>query len=242
MKILVGYKRVLDYSITARPNAAGTAVELAGQKMSSNPFDDIALEEALRLKEKGAATEVIAVSIGAAEAAETLRTALAMGADRAVHLKTDIAPEPEIIAQAFADLARELGAGFCLMGKQAIDSDSGQTPSMTAQKLGWSQALNALKVEISGTVATVVSEVDGGLQTQVFDLPGVVSVDLRLNTPRFVTMPNIIKARSKPIETRPLAVPAPRVQVTGVFTPSQARKNVMVESLDDLLKHLEGTR
>jgi electron transfer flavoprotein beta subunit len=241
MKILVGFKRVIDYNITARPNAQGTAVELAGVKMSPNPFDEIALEQAVKLKEQGVATEVIALSIGAPECAETLRTALAMGADRAVHIKADGTPDALSIAKAFAQVAKDEGVSLILMGKQAIDTDHGQTPSMVAEVLGWSQALGAYKMELTGTNATVTCEIDGGLETFAFTLPAVVSVDLRLNTPRFVSMPAIIKARSKPIEAKDGITLAPsRIGVTSVFTPKQERKQVMVETLDDLLKHLEA--
>ncbi|MBI1363534.1 MAG: electron transfer flavoprotein subunit beta/FixA family protein [Proteobacteria bacterium] len=241
MKILVGFKRVIDYNITARPNAQGTAVELSGVKMSPNPFDEIALEQAVKLKEQGLATEVVALSIGDAGCAETLRTALAMGADRALHVKTDGTPDALSVAKAFAQVAKDEGVKLVLLGKQAIDTDHGQTPSMVAELLGWPQALNAFKMELTGDDAKVTSEIDGGLETFAFKLPAVVSVDLRLNTPRFVSMPAIIKARSKPIEEKTVdGMAATRVTVKSVFTPKQERKQVMVETLDDLLKHLEA--
>lgn len=241
MKILVGFKRVIDYNITARPNAAGTEVDLAGVKMSPNPFDEIALEQAVKLKEQGIATEVIALSIGAAECAETLRTALAMGADRAVHVKAEGTLGAQSIAKVFKTVAEDEGANLILLGKQAIDTDHGQTASMTAELLGWPQALNAFSMELTATDAKVTCEIDGGLETFAFKLPAVVSVDLRLNTPRFVSMPAIIKARSKPIEEKAVdGLSASRISVKQVFAPKQERKQVMVETLDDLLKNLEG--
>lgn len=240
MKILVGFKRVIDYHLTARPKADGSDVELTGVKMSPNPFDEIALEEALKLKEAGKATEVVAVSIGPEAAKETLRTALAMGADRAIHMPCDVRTDSFTVAQALKTLVDEEKPQLVLLGKQAIDTDSGQTPSMLAELLGWPQALCAYKLELEGAAAKVKCEVDGGLETFAFDLPAVISVDLRLNTPRFVSMPNIIKARSKPIEDRPIAVAASVVVQKEVFAPKQQRKNQMLETVDDLMKHLEG--
>lgn len=240
MKILVGFKRVIDYHITARPKADGSDVDLAGVKMAANPFDEIALEEALKLKEKGLATEVVAVTVGPAAASETLRTALAMGADRAVHIPFDGVADSFGIAEALKALVEEEKPQLVLLGKQAIDSDSGQTPSMLAELLGWPQALNAYKLELSGTNAKVVCEIDGGLETLSFALPAVISVDLRLNQPRFVSMPNIIKARSKPIESKPIAVNATAVAQKRVFTPPQERKREMLETVDDLMKKLEN--
>jgi len=244
MKILVGLKRVIDDRITARPNSAGTAVDLNGVKMAPNPFDEIALEEALKLKEAGKATEVIALGIGGDKTPETLRTALAMGADKAVHVPFDGETDAFDVAQVFAKAANELGAGLVLMGKQAIDSDNGQTPSMTAELLGWPQALNAYSIDLSGQGesmdASVTCEIDGGLETFGFKMPAVISVDLRLNTPRFVKMPDIIKARSKPIDTMEFAFSENRIQIESVVTPKQERKNIIVETADELAQKLEG--
>jgi len=240
MKILVGFKRVIDYRLTARPNAAGTAVDLSGVKMAPNPFDEIALEEALKLKESGKATEVIALGIGDDKTPETLRTALAMGADKAIHVASPASVDGFDIAQVFAKIAKEQGCSLILLGKQAIDTDNGQTPSMTAELLGWSQALNAYKIELEGAVAKVTCEIDGGLETFGFSLPAVISVDLRLNTPRFVKMPDIIKARSKPIETAEFSFSAPRIVTEKVFTPKQARQNILFETTDQLAQKLEG--
>lgn len=240
MKVLVGFKRVIDYRITARPNSAGTAVDLNGVKMAPNPFDEIALEEALKLKEAGKATEIIALGIGDSKTPETLRTALAMGADKAIHVPFEGTTDPFDVAQIFAKVANELGCELILMGKQAIDTDNGQTPSMTAELLGWPQALNAYKIDLNGNQASVTCEIDGGLETFGFKLPAVISVDLRLNTPRFVKMPDIIKARSKPIETMDFAFSENRLQVESVFTPKQERQNIMLETADELAQKLEG--
>ena len=240
MKILVGFKRVIDYRITARPNSTGTAVDLNGVKMAPNPFDEIALEEALKLKEAGKATEVIALGIGDDKTPETLRTALAMGADKAVHVPCATSADAFDIAQVFAKAAHELGCGMVLMGKQAIDTDNGQTPSMTAELLGWPQALNAYSIELNGEDASVTCEIDGGLETFGFKTPAVISVDLRLNTPRFVKMPDIIKARSKPIDTMEFPFAENRIQIDKVFTPKQERQNIIFETTDELAQKLEG--
>lgn len=240
MKILVGFKRVIDYRITARPNSAGTAVDLNGVKMAPNPFDEIALEEALKLKEAGKATEVIALGIGGDKTPETLRAALAMGADKAVHVPFDGETDAFDVAQVFAKAANEVDAGLVLMGKQAIDTDNGQTPSMTAELLGWPQALNAYSIDLNGEDASVTCEIDGGLETFGFKVPAVISVDLRLNTPRFVKMPDIIKARSKPIETMEFTFTENRIQIESVVTPKQERKNIIVETADELAQKLEG--
>lgn len=242
MKILVGFKRVIDYHITARPTADGKKVELNGVKMAPNPFDEIALEEALRLRDAGHATEVVALGIGPEQTKETLRTALAMGADRAIHVPH---PTGELealeVAKAFQAIAQAEGAGLILLGKQAIDSDNGQTPSMVAELLGWPQALNAYKITLDGDKASVVTEIDGGLETFGFTLPAVISVDLRLNEPRFVKMPDIIKARSKPIDTVEHAFAESRVTLSGVFVPPQERKKEILETVDALMTKLEGS-
>lgn len=240
MKILVGFKRVIDYRITARPNGQNTAVDLNGVKMAPNPFDEIALEEALKLKEAGKATEVIALGIGDDKTPETLRTALAMGADKAIHVLSPQNVDAFDVAQVFAKVAKDQGCDLILLGKQAIDTDNGQTPSMAAELLGWPQALNAYKIDVNGTAATVTCEIDGGLETFGFTLPAVISVDLRLNTPRFVKMPDIIKARAKPIEAAEFSFAENRIVIEKVFTPKQQRQNMMFETVDDLAKKLEG--
>ena len=240
MKILVGYKRVIDYRVTARPNKDGTAVDLSGVKMAPNPFDDIALEEALKLKEAGKATEVIALGIGDDKTPETLRTALAMGADKAIHIPHGGGElEPQDVAKAFAEVVKKEDIGLVLMGKQAIDTDHGQTPSILAEDLGWPQALNAFKIEL-GDETHVTCEIDGGLETFAFALPAVISVDLRLNTPRFVKMPDIIKARQKPMEELEHTFGESRMKTKKVYTPPQERKNEVLETVDELVARLEG--
>lgn len=229
MRVLVPFKRTIDYHLTARPNAAGTAVDLAGVKMAPNPFDEIALEEALRLKDKGIATEVVAVSIGNAQVQETLRTALAMGADRAIHLSTADSLTSLQLAELLAQCAKTEQPQLILVGKQAIDTDAGQVPSMLAELLGWPQANNAAQLTVANNTATVVCEADHGTETIEFPLPGVVTVDLRLNTPRLVSMPQIIKARSKPLQVEAVMVnPVPAYECVKVFTPQQARQNKML--------------
>ena len=243
MKILVGFKRTIDYRVTARPNKNGTAVDLDGVKMAPNPFDEIALEEALKLKEAGTASDVVVLGVGDDKTPETLRTALAMGADRAIHIPHtggDIAPLE--VAQAFAEVAEKEKPQLVLMGKQAIDNDHGQTPSMLAELLGWPQALNAYNIALADGGAEVTSEIDGGLETFAFKLPAVVSVDLRLNTPRFVKMPDIIKARQKPLEEIHHTFGENPMTVQKVYTPPQERKNEILETVDDLVAKLENAQ
>ncbi len=240
MKILVGFKRVIDYHVTARPNAAGTAVDLAGVKMAPNPFDEIALEEALKIRDAGNASEVIAVAIGDDKTPETLRTALAMGADRAIHIPHSGDLEAFEVAKALTEIAKQEGCELILLGKQAIDTDNGQTASMLAELLEWPQALNAFTIKLENKQAEVTCEIDGGLETFSFSLPAVISVDLRLNTPRFVKMPDIIKARAKQIDTIEYAFIPSRVTINKVFTPQQERKKLMLETVSDLTKQLEG--
>lgn len=242
MKILVGFKRVIDYHLTARPKADGSDVDLNGVKMSPNPFDEIALEEALKLKEKGIASEVIALGIGDSRVPETLRTALAMGADRAIHVPFEGKADGLSLAETIAEVAQKEDVKLVLLGKQSIDSDHGQTPSQVAEILAWPQALNAYQLKLEGESAEVVCEIDGGLETVAFNLPAVVSVDLRLNTPRFVSMPNIIKARSKPIETHSASVRESGLKLVGVIVPPQVRKNEIVETVDQLVAKLEGAK
>ena len=205
MKLLVAVKRVIDYNVKPRVKADGTGVDLANVKMSMNPFDEIAVEEAIRLKEKGAATEIVAVSIGPAKAQETLRTALAMGADRAILIQTDDEVEPLAVAKLLAKVAEEEQPGLVILGKQAIDDDSNQTGQMLAALLGWPQGTFASKVEPSGETVAVTREVDGGLETVSLRLPAVVTTDLRLNEPRYLKLPDIMKAKRVQIEVSSFA-------------------------------------
>ncbi len=200
MKIVTPVKRVVDYNVKIRVKSDGSGVETANVKMSMNPFDEIAVEEAIRLKEAGLAEEVIAVSIGPQKTQETLRTALAMGADRAIHIMTDEALEPLAIAKLLKAIVAKESAGLVIMGKQAIDDDCNQTGQMLAALLGWPQGTFASKVVIEGDKAKVTREVDGGLQTVALKLPAVVTTDLRLNEPRYASLPNIMKAKKKPLE------------------------------------------
>ena len=202
MKLLVPVKRVIDYNVKPRVKADGTGVDLANVKMSMNPFDEIAVEEAIRLKEKGVATEVVVVSIGVAKAQETLRTALAMGADRAILIESDAEVEPLGVAKLLAKVAAEEGPGLVILGKQAIDDDSNQTGQMLAALLGWAQGTFASKVEVEGENVAVTREVDGGLETVKLKLPAIVTTDLRLNEPRYASLPNIMKAKSKPLAAK----------------------------------------
>ncbi|HKT15919.1 MAG TPA: electron transfer flavoprotein subunit beta/FixA family protein, partial [Allosphingosinicella sp.] len=199
MKLLVPVKRVIDYNVKPRVKPDGTGVDLANVKMSMNPFDEIAVEEAIRLKEKGAATEIVVVSIGPAKAQETLRTALAMGADRAILVVAEQDVEPLAVAKILKKIADEEAPGMIVLGKQAIDDDCNQTGQMLAALLGWSQGTFASKVDVDGGTATVTREVDGGLETVALTLPAVVTTDLRLNEPRYASLPNIMKAKSKPL-------------------------------------------
>jgi electron transfer flavoprotein beta subunit len=246
MKVLVPVKRVIDYNVKVRVKADGTGVDLANVKMSMNPFDEIAVEEAIRLKEKGIATEIVVVSIGVAKAQETLRTALAMGADRAILIEAaadvhqDI--EPLAVAKLLAAVARDEAPGLILTGKQAIDNDMNATGQMLAALLGWAQATFASKVEIADGAATVTREVDGGLQTIRVQLPAIVTVDLRLNEPRYASLPNIMKAKTKPLAMK---TPAdfgvdvtPRLTVVRTVEPSVRKAGVMVKSVDELVAKL----
>src|SRR3569623_1866048 len=202
MKVLVPVKRVIDYNVRPRVKPDGSGVDLANVKMSMNPFDEIAVEEAIRLKEKGVATEIVAVSIGPAKAQETLRTALAMGADRAILVQSDDEVEPLAVAKILAAIAKEEQPGMVILGKQAIDDDSNQTGQMLAALLGWAQGTFASKVEVAGDDVNVTREVDGGLETGKLKLPAIVTTDLRLNEPRYASLPNIMKAKSKPLAMR----------------------------------------
>ncbi len=243
MKILTPVKRVLDYNVKARVRADQSGVDLSNVKMSMNPFDEIAVEEAVRLKEKGVATEVIAVSIGVQQCQETLRTALAMGADRAVLVLTDQDLEPLNAAKVLKKLVEDLGPDLVLMGKQAIDGDNNATGQMLAALLGWPQATFASKLVIEGGKAQVTREVDGGLQTLEVDLPAVITTDLRLNEPRYASLPNIMKARTKPLETRQLADLGldlkPHLKVLKVSEPPKRQAGIKVESAAELVAKLK---
>ncbi|MBX3456628.1 electron transfer flavoprotein subunit beta/FixA family protein, partial [Ferrovibrio sp.] len=202
MKVLVAVKRVVDYNVKIRVKADKTGVDLANVKMSMNPFDEIAVEEAVRLKEAGTATEVIAVSIGPAQAQETLRTALAMGADRGILIKTDAEVQPLAVAKLLAKVAEAEAPQLVIVGKQAIDDDSNQTGQMLAALMGWPQGTFANKLALADGKASVVREVDGGLETVELKLPAVITTDLRLNEPRYASLPNIMKAKKKPIDEK----------------------------------------
>ena len=244
MKILVPVKRVIDYNVKPRVKADGTGVDLANVKMSMNPFDEIAVEEAIRLKEKGVATEVIAVSVGPAKAQETLRTALAMGADRAILVETDAEVEPLAVAKILKAIADEEQPQLAILGKQAIDDDSNQTGQMLAALTGWAQATFANELSVEGDKATVKREIDGGLQTVTVKLPAVITTDLRLNEPRYASLPNIMKAKSKPLATKKpeeLGVDiTPRLKTLKVSEPPVRQAGVKVGSVDELVAKLKA--
>ncbi|WP_273728724.1 electron transfer flavoprotein subunit beta/FixA family protein [Brucella gallinifaecis] len=243
MKVLVPVKRVVDYNVKIRVKPDGTGVELANVKMSMNPFDEISVEEALRLKEAGKAEEVVVVSIGPAKAEETLRTALAMGADRAVLVETDETLEPLAVAKILKGVADAEKPGLIIVGKQAIDDDSNQTGQMLAALLGTAQATFASKIEIGDGKATVTREVDGGLQTIDVKLPAVVTTDLRLNEPRYASLPNIMKAKKKPLDKKSPAdfgvSTEPRLKVLKTEEPSGRKAGVKVKSVAELVEKLK---
>ena len=242
MKILVPVKRVVDYNVKIRVKADGSGVELANVKMSMNPFDEISVEEALRLKEAGKAEEVVVVSIGPAKAEETLRTALAMGADRAILVETDDQVEPLAVAKILKGVADAEQPGLIIVGKQAIDDDSNQTGQMLAALLGTAQATFASKIEIGEGSAKVTREVDGGLQTIEIKLPAVVTTDLRLNEPRYASLPNIMKAKKKPIDEKTPADygvdVAPRLKILKTAEPSGRKAGVKVKTVAELVAKL----
>ena len=244
MKILVPVKRVLDYNVKPRVKADGTGVDLANVKMSMNPFDEIGVEEAIRLKEKGVATEVVAVSVGPAKAQETLRTALAMGADRAILVQTDDAVEPLALAKIFKAIADAEQPGLVILGKQAIDDDNNQTGQMLAALTGWAQGTFASAVNVEGDSVNVTREVDGGLETVKLKLPAIVTTDLRLNEPRYASLPNIMKAKSKPLDTKSPADygvdTAPRVKTVKVSEPPVRSAGVKVADVDELVAKLKA--
>ena len=247
MKILVPVKRVIDFNVRPRVKADGSGVDLANVKMSMNPFDEIAVEEAIRLKEKGVASEIVAVSIGPAKAQETLRTALAMGADRAILVETPeeigSAVEPLAVAKILKAVFDEEQPGLVVMGKQAIDDDSNQTGQMLAALTGRPQGTFASKVDVQGETVTVTREVDGGLETVKLQLPAIVTTDLRLNEPRYASLPNIMKARSKPLATKtPVdygVEVTPRLKVLKVAEPPKRQAGAMVGSVDELVAKLK---
>lgn len=244
MKILVAVKRVVDFNVKVRVKADQTGVELANVKMSMNPFDEIAVEEAVKLKEAGVASEVIAVSLGSAACQETLRTALAMGADRAILVETDAELQPLAVAKLLAKVVEREEPKLAILGKQAIDSDASQTGQMLAALLDWPQATFAYKLELSGDDAQVTREIDGGLETVALTLPAVVTADLRLNQPRYATLPNIMKARRKPLDTvtpDELGVDvAPRLKVLKVEEPPQRKGGVKVADVAELVAKLKN--
>ncbi len=242
MKLLVPVKRVVDYNVKVRVKADGTGVETAGVKMSMNPFDEIAVEEAVRLKEKGIATEIIVVSMGVTQCQETLRTALAMGADRGILVETDVELQPLAVAKMLKALAAKEQPGLIIMGKQAIDDDMNATGQMLAALLGWPQGTFASRISIEGEKLTVTREIDGGLETLELDLPCIVTADLRLNEPRYASLPNIMKARKKPIETiKPADLgvdPAPRLKLVKVVEPPKRVAGQKVGSVAELVQKL----
>ena len=238
MKVLVPVKRVIDYNVRPRVKPDGSGVDLANVKMSMNPFDEIAVEEAIRLKEKGAAEEIVAVSIGPAKAQETLRTALAMGADRAILVQTDDMVEPLAVAKILKAIVDEEQPGLVVMGKQAIDDDSNQTGQMLAALWGRGQGTFASKVELAADSVTVTREVDGGHETVKLPLPAIVTTDLRLNEPRYASLPNIMKAKSKPLATKSPTDygvdTAPRLKLITVAEPPVRKAGIKVADVDTL--------
>ncbi|MDE0060900.1 MAG: electron transfer flavoprotein subunit beta/FixA family protein [Defluviicoccus sp.] len=247
MKVLVGVKRVVDYNVKVRVKADGTGVETANVKMSMNPFDEIAVEEAIRMKEAGTADEIVAVSMGARQCQETIRTALAMGADRGIHVMTDEELQPLAVAKLFKALVERESPGLVILGKQAIDDDSNQTGQMLAALLGWPQGTFASDIVLTGDGAEVTREVDGGLETVGLAVPAVVTTDLRLNEPRYASLPNIMKAKKKPIDQ--IAVDelgvdvAPRLETLKVEDPpgrAGGKRVADVEELVDRLKNEAG--
>ena len=243
MKVLVPVKRVVDYNVKIRVKADGSGVELANVKMSMNPFDEIAVEEAIRLKEAGKATEIVAVSIGPQQASETIRTALAMGADRGILVKTDATVEPLAVAKLLKGIAEAEKPGLIILGKQAIDDDCNQTGQMLAALLGWPQGTFASKVVIEGDHVLVTREVDGGLQTVKLKAPVIVTTDLRLNEPRYASLPNIMKAKKKPIDEKSPGDygvdVAPRLEVLKTSEPPGRKAGVKVASVAELVGKLK---
>ena len=245
MKVLVPVKRVIDYNVKVRVKADETGVELANVKMSMNPFDEISIEEAIRLKEAGTVEEVVAVSIGVQQCQETIRTALAMGADRGIHVLHDGDLEPLVVAKILKVLADKEGPSIIIVGKQAIDDDSNQTGQMLAALLGWGQATFVSKIDMDGENIKATREVDGGLETLTVKIPAVLTTDLRLNEPRYASLPNIMKAKKKPIEQvtpDDLGVnPSNRLQVLKVSEPPTREAGVKVSDVGELVDKLRNT-
>ena len=244
MKLLVAVKRVIDYNVKPRVKMDGSGVDLANVKMSMNPFDEIAVEEAIRWKEKGVATEVVVCSIGPAKAQETLRTALAMGADRAILVTCDTDVEPLAVAKILKGVVEEEQPGLVILGKQAIDDDSNQVGQMLAALLGWPQGTFASAIEVAGDSVNVTREVDGGLETLKLATPAIVTTDLRLNEPRYASLPNIMKAKSKPLANKTAADfgvdTAPRLQTLKVVEPPKRQAGIKVGSVDELVAKLKA--
>ena len=244
LKILVPVKRVVDFNVKIRVKPDGSGVELANIKMSMNPFDEIAVEEAIRLKEGGKATEIVAVSIGPAQASETIRTALAMGADRGILVKIDGVVEPLAVAKILKGIVDAEKPGLVIMGKQAIDDDCNQTGQMLAALLNWSQGTFASKLAIDGDTVTVTREVDGGLQTVKLKAPAIITTDLRLNEPRYASLPNIMKAKKKPLDTltpADLGVDVtPRVKTLKVEPPAERKAGIVVKTVAELVDKLKN--
>ena len=243
MKVLVPVKRVIDYNVKVRVKADQSGVELANVKMSMNPFDEIAVEEAIRMKEAGKATEVIAVSIGPAQAQETIRTALAMGADRGIHVVHDGEIEPLAVAKMLKGIVEKESPDLCILGKQAIDDDCNQTGQMLSALLGWSQATFASKIELGDGDLTVTREVDGGLETIKVKAPAIVTTDLRLNEPRYASLPNIMKAKKKPLDEKTAADygvdVTPRLEIVKTEEPPARAAGIVVGSVDELVEKLK---
>ena len=244
MKILVPVKRVVDYNVKIRVKADGSGVELANVKMSMNPFDEIAVEEAIRLKEAGKAEEIIAVSIGPQQAQETIRTALAMGADRGILVKAEGEVEPLAVAKILKGIVEEEKPDLVVLGKQAIDDDCNQTGQMLAELLGWAQGTFANKIELENGAAKVTREIDGGLETLSIKMPAIVTTDLRLNEPRYASLPNIMKAKKKPIDEKSAddygVDTTPRLKVMKVAEPPKREAGVKVESVAELVDKLKN--
>jgi len=244
MKLLVAVKRVIDFNVKPRVKMDGSGVDLANVKMSMNPFDEIAVEEAIRLKEKGVATEIVAVSVGPQKSQDTLRTALAMGADRAILIQSDEDVEPLGVAKILAKIAEEEQPGMIILDKQAIDDDSNQVGQMLGALLGWPQGTFASKVEVSSDSVQVTREVDGGLETVELKTPAIVTTDLRLNEPRYASLPNIMKAKSKPLAVKTAADLgvdiAPRLETLKVVEPAKRSAGIKVGSVDELVGKLKG--
>ncbi len=244
MKVLVPVKRVVDYNVKIRVKTDGSGVDTANVKMSMNPFDEIAVEEALRLKEAGTVTEIVAVSLGVQQCQETIRTALAMGADRGIHVATDVALEPLAVAKLLAALVKREDPQLVILGKQAIDDDSNQTGQMLAALLGWAQGTFTSKLALADGSATVTREVDGGLETLTLKMPAVVTTDLRLNEPRYASLPNIMKAKRKPIDQvtpDDLGIdPAPRLTTLKVEEPASRQAGVIVADVAELVDKLRN--